>query len=268
MSKEYIFGSKDEELQRLAHQHQVWMKPTHRLWEDAGIKEGDTVLDIGCGPGFATLDLSYKVGKTGKVVAFDKSEKFISYLKSQIEFYGIENIEVIQSDLSDVQLPENTFDHAYSRWVFSWVNDPELKLEHISKSLKSGAKLLMQEYNNWHSLEMRPYSEVFETVRTAALKSWDFNPGDVNIAKRLPNILSDLNYNIESIKPLSSIGRPGNLIWQWVTGFLKIYSEFLIEKELMTKDDLESFKIEIDRLEKLNHPFIFGPQMLEIIAIK
>jgi ubiquinone/menaquinone biosynthesis C-methylase UbiE len=35
------------------------------------IKEGMTVLDLGCGPGFFSIDIAQMVGKSGRVIASD-----------------------------------------------------------------------------------------------------------------------------------------------------------------------------------------------------
>ena len=38
------------------------------------IKEGMTVLDLGCGPGYFTIDIAQMVGKSGRVIAADLQE--------------------------------------------------------------------------------------------------------------------------------------------------------------------------------------------------
>jgi ubiquinone/menaquinone biosynthesis C-methylase UbiE len=48
------------------------------------IEEGMTVLDVGCGPGFFTLDLAQMVGKTGRVVAADLQEGMLQKLRDKI----------------------------------------------------------------------------------------------------------------------------------------------------------------------------------------
>ena len=55
---EYVLGTNDEELMRLGFQHRVWGEQAFALWERAGFAPGQTIVDVGCGPGFATLDLA------------------------------------------------------------------------------------------------------------------------------------------------------------------------------------------------------------------
>ena len=54
------------------------------------IEEGMIVLDVGCGPGFFTLDLAQMVGKTGRVVAVDLQEGMLQKLRNKIEGTEIE----------------------------------------------------------------------------------------------------------------------------------------------------------------------------------
>lgn len=90
----YILGTDKEELHRLGLQHQVWASEAHKGWELAGFTAGQTLLDLGCGPGFCTKELAFIVGATGKVIGIDRSEHFIKFLKNINLHYGLE-IEAI-----------------------------------------------------------------------------------------------------------------------------------------------------------------------------
>ena len=70
---DYILGTSDEELVRLGYQHQVWMDETVRLWNEAGFRPGHHLVDLGCGPGFGTVDLAHRVGPTGRVTGIEAS---------------------------------------------------------------------------------------------------------------------------------------------------------------------------------------------------
>ena len=74
---DYVLGTNDEEIQRLGLQHRVWRPTTLECWRRAGISIGSRVIDIGCGPGYATLDLAEIVGRTGEVFAIERSERFL-----------------------------------------------------------------------------------------------------------------------------------------------------------------------------------------------
>ena len=74
----YALGSEARELARLGLQHDLFSKRTNLLYKNANISKGGTILDIGCGPGFTTLELATMVGKNGKVYAMDECLKSLS----------------------------------------------------------------------------------------------------------------------------------------------------------------------------------------------
>lgn len=78
--REYVLGTNDEELTRLGFQHRVWGEHAFALWNRAGFAPGQTILDAGCGPGFATLDLARLVGPRGRIIAVDHSARFLDHL--------------------------------------------------------------------------------------------------------------------------------------------------------------------------------------------
>jgi hypothetical protein len=64
---EYLLGTDAEELERLRFQHEVWARAGQELFERAGLGAGDVVFDLGCGPGFTSLDLARRVLPGGRV---------------------------------------------------------------------------------------------------------------------------------------------------------------------------------------------------------
>ena len=58
MDRDYVLGTHNEELARLGLQHRVWRPVVLDCWHRAGITVGKRVLDVGAGPGYATVDLA------------------------------------------------------------------------------------------------------------------------------------------------------------------------------------------------------------------
>ena len=93
-SKDYVLGTHDEEIERLGLQHRAWRQRALDAWRSARIGVGQSVLDVGCGPGYATLDLAELVGPSGRVVAVDKSERFLGALEARRRPRSIDNIHI------------------------------------------------------------------------------------------------------------------------------------------------------------------------------
>ena len=54
--RDYVLGTHDEESARLLLQHRVWRPRALDAWRRAGFTVGQTLLDLGCGPGHAAVD--------------------------------------------------------------------------------------------------------------------------------------------------------------------------------------------------------------------
>jgi ubiquinone/menaquinone biosynthesis C-methylase UbiE len=72
-----LAGSLDNRLRR-------WLQDPRKILRPY-IKEGMTVLDLGCGPGFFSIDLARMVGKSGRVIASDLQEGMLNKLRDKIQ---------------------------------------------------------------------------------------------------------------------------------------------------------------------------------------
>ena len=80
--RDYVLGTHEEELERLGVQHQAWRPVVLDCWKQVGITVGSKVLDVGAGPGYATVDLAEIVGPRGRVVAVERSGNFVEAIKN------------------------------------------------------------------------------------------------------------------------------------------------------------------------------------------
>src|ERR687893_3291192 len=69
--REYVLGSTDPEMARLAAISRVYGPMTGTWLDAAGVGPGIRVADLGCGPGEVTLAAARRVGPTGSVVGGD-----------------------------------------------------------------------------------------------------------------------------------------------------------------------------------------------------
>jgi len=67
----------------------------------ARLKDGDTVIDIGCGSGSITIEAALQVAPNGKVYAVDQDENAIRLAKENAKKFNVTNIEVIHSKAQD-----------------------------------------------------------------------------------------------------------------------------------------------------------------------
>ena len=86
-------GALDLKIRKLFHNPRKILKPY--------IKEGMTVLDVGCGPGFFTIEMAKMLGSSGKVVAADLQDGMLQIVKKKIANTSMQNIIELHQCQSD-----------------------------------------------------------------------------------------------------------------------------------------------------------------------
>jgi len=263
---EYVLGTDEIERVRLGLQHRLWSAQAFACWERAGVKPGVTVLDVGSGPGFATLDLAQLVTPTGRVIAVDESESFLHHLAERARAAGIAHVDTLTQDVQSLDVPAGSVDIAYARWVLCFTPRPLDVLKGVVSALKPGGVLAVQDYVDWAALRLSPVSNAFLRVMPAVGKSWRARGGDPSVGQRLPALMRECGLRLESITPLQRIARPRDPLWQWPTIFLASFIPRLVEQGLVSADDWHALEREWDERSGDDDSFFWTPPMVEIIA--
>ena len=85
----------------------------YKLLRMAGLKHGQKVLEVGCGPGFFTMPAAKIVGEEGVVYAVDVHPLAIERVKEKIEREGMKNVKPMLANASDTGLPDQSIDLAF-----------------------------------------------------------------------------------------------------------------------------------------------------------
>lgn len=104
----------------------------------AGIKEGDSVLDLGAGAGNDCFVARSIVGENGKVTGIDFTDAMIEKAKINLAKTGYKNIEFVQGDIEEMPLPDSSFDVIISNCVLNLVPDKNRAFVEIMRVLKPG----------------------------------------------------------------------------------------------------------------------------------
>ncbi|MFO7559392.1 MAG: class I SAM-dependent methyltransferase [Desulfobacterales bacterium] len=130
-------GSLDNRIRRWFQNPQKILRPY--------IKEGMTVLDLGCGPGFFSIDMAQMVGKSGKVIASDLQEGMLQKLGDKIRGTKLkEQITLHQCEENTIGLSERV-DFVLAFYVVHEVPDRKgffIELESILK--KAGQVFIVE----------------------------------------------------------------------------------------------------------------------------
>lgn len=122
-------------------------------FSDFGIREGNRVLDIGCGFGETALEIANMVGPTGEVVGIDCTDAFLDIAQQERDEAGATHVRYEIADAQVCELPESYFDVAYSRFGVMFFQSAVRALRNAHRSLKPGGKVCLIV---WRSLAENP----------------------------------------------------------------------------------------------------------------
>lgn len=265
---DYILGTDTEELERLGFQHRVWSKDAFALWERAGLGQGQRILDLGCGPGFATFDLATIAGPQGRAVGLDRSPGYIAYARSHAKVMGLSHVEFVETAFDDMRFEPESFDAIYSRWTFAWIGNVEETLQRACAFLKPGGVFLSQEYLRWGTFRIVPERPEVLRIIEACRESWRIMDGEIDIAPALPALFRKNGLAVVHTAPILKISKPGQMVWQWPSSFLRIYSLKLIDMGLLTHTERDAFLKVWPEVETDPDSMLIAPLMMEVVGRK
>lgn len=267
MKEDYVLGTHDEELERLGLQHRVWRRRALDAWLDAGFTAGQMLLDIGCGPGYASLDLAEIAGADGRVIALDRSTRFLSALRAAAAQRGHANITTRQIDLDGGTLSDDAVDGAWVRWVFSFVTKPRDLLRRARAAMKPGAPLVIHEYFDYRTWRFSPPSDAFDVFVSAVMRSWRADGGEPDIGLDLLRWLPEEGFRVRRVRPIVEIISPEHFLWQWPRSFVMATGvDRLINLGYLTADEGRAVKEEFARRETTPGTRMVTPAVIELIA--
>jgi SAM-dependent methyltransferase len=266
--KDYVLGTHDAELARLGLQNRIWRPRATDAWRRAGFTLGQTILDVGCGPGYAALDLAEVVGPEGRVIAMDRSRRFLDSLVASATARGFSNISVHELDLDEKPMPDVHADGAWSRWIYAFVRHPRALLEKVAATLRPGGTVVFHEYVDYRAWRLSPRSTIFEAFVDEVVASWRANGGEPDIALDLPRWLEELGFELREMRPITEVARPGDYLWHWPRIFVDVGLERLVEIGRVDRARAQEMHRAFLDIESTPGGFCMTPTVLEIIARK
>lgn len=266
--KDYILGTHDEEIERLGQQHRVWRPKVLDAWKRAGFTIGQTILDVGCGPGYASLDLAEIVGSPGKVYAIDRSRRFLDALEATSKQRGLKNISTFELDLDEAESPAVQADAAWCRWVLAFVKKPRDLVKRITNVLKPGAIFVSHEYLDYSTWQFAPHSPAHAEFVQLVMKSWRETGGEPDIGLSLPGWLLELGFEIKTLNPIIEIFPKTSYWWQWPKAFVDVGTRRLVDLGLISPERARAIAEDFAAREAQPGTLMITPAVLEIIAVR
>jgi len=126
-------------------QRDVYQKP-HEVIMALGLREGETVADIGAGSGYFTFRLASPVGEKGRIYAVDTSPDMIMHMNRRIRDMKLRNIVTVLSAPDDPLLMDGSIDRFFICDTWHHIQNQAQYLALMKKMLKPGGQVIMIDF--------------------------------------------------------------------------------------------------------------------------
>ncbi len=107
----------------------------------AGVREGEVVLDLGCGAGIDLLLAARKVGSQGKVIGVDMTQVMVEKARANVAKAGVTNVDVREGIIEHLPVDDASVDWVISNCVINLSPDKPAVFAEIARVLKPGGRM-------------------------------------------------------------------------------------------------------------------------------
>lgn len=141
----------------------------HAIVAACQIEPGQTVADIGAGTGLFTRLFSDAVGKAGRVIAVDISQKFLDRIQADSRERNQSNVETLLAATDSARLPADSVDLAFICDTYHHFEFPQKTMASLHRALKPGGRIVLIDFHripgtsrDWVLGHVRAGQDVFE----------------------------------------------------------------------------------------------------------
>lgn len=162
---------------------------------------GQRVVDLGCGAGHLTLELSRAVGPDGRVFAIDPSEPMRS--KTGDRCTGRDNVTISGGSAEASGLDAASIDGVVAIQVFSYLADLQAAVAETRRILRPGGRLVVSDIH-WGGAVWR--AENAELGRKV-IDLWSRQMASFDVPERLPGLVQAAGFTDIEVHPVPTVDR-------------------------------------------------------------
>ncbi len=160
----------------------LWSAPFGlMLLEQVAMRPGMTILDVGAGTGFLTIELAQRCGCDAVVIAVDPWEAAMKRLTRKLEYLGLRNVRTLVQDAATIDLPDASVDLIVSNLGINNFENAEAVLQTCFRVAKPGASLILATNLVGH---MNEFYEAYRSVLVELGFAGELTALDAHINRR------------------------------------------------------------------------------------
>jgi ubiquinone/menaquinone biosynthesis C-methylase UbiE len=255
----YLLGSSPAELDRLTFQSSILRPITERLFREAGLAEGMTVLDLGCGPGDVSFLAAEMVGPSGRVIGIDQAPEPIALARQRARERGIRNVEFEHTTIADFSSPV-WFDAVVGRYILVHQADPTSCIRHVKRFIKPNGLFALHEISLRHGFRSYPRVPLWDRAGDWLIAAFSQTTPEWDHATRLVEhfVAAGLRCPTLFSEILCGSGK-GSPLYAWVAETVKTVLPTLAASGVTTAEEVAIHTLS----ERLRHAVVAADAQIE-----
>jgi ubiquinone/menaquinone biosynthesis C-methylase UbiE/acyl carrier protein len=180
----------DREVERLNAQVDLFWNQELPLYQRLGMRDGMSVLDCGCGPGYVLKKLR-EVFPGMRCTGVEIEETLVALAKKTMTGNGC---HILQRPITALVFPDHSYDFVISRLVLEHLPDPLAALKEVLRVLKVGCRAVF--VDNDFDLHDRtwPESPALDDLYDAYRRARRADGGNPCIGRQLPSLMKKAGF--------------------------------------------------------------------------
>lgn len=151
-------------------------------------RPGNSILDLGCGPGFYVSEIAPHVGSSGRVTGVDPSESMLALAGKRNE--ANDNVELRRGHANAIPADDGSFDAALSVQVLEYVEDISGAVAELHRVLRPGGRLVVWDVD-WTTLSWRSSDD---DRMARMLEAWNGHLHDPALPRTLATVMRSAGF--------------------------------------------------------------------------
>lgn len=253
---DYTLAVSETEIARYRMMAQRALAEETRQLGLAGVVEGATVADVGCGPAAMSVELARIVGASGRVIAVEREEQARAAARQVIEESGVGNVELCEGTATSTGIEPASVDIVMLRHVLAHNGgDEQAIVDHLASLARPGGAVYLADVDltGMRSLDVDPELEALN-LRYAAFHAARGN--DPMVGLRLGKLVEQAGLVLEDFTGSYSIITlpPGVRPPLWAA------RDAMLAQGAATQEEIDSWGAAFERLDAQEvRPTFFAP---------
>jgi ubiquinone/menaquinone biosynthesis C-methylase UbiE len=222
--------------------------------DQLALRPDESVLSVGCGPGFETAALAQHVTEDGNITGIDPNEEVLAAARDRCEDFS--QVSFTRGDITDLPVADESYDLAIAKQVFSEISDVESALNELHRVIERGGRVAVT------AADRRTHVKNTPTDRTKrADEIYRSEMAGRQLGTRLVGLLPEAGFRIEDVVPRAKIQTE---ITDQVERGIEVQRGFLENSDAFDDAEIDGWEAELRELDEADRFLSCGTAFLYI----